>query len=92
MLINGCSDPFGNYLCQKLPEYSTNDQRNVICESVAQDHASKHQRVQLVNEITYNALTLVQDPYGNYVRSMFYLALSSVLTLYTGCPIYPRPQ
>jgi hypothetical protein len=23
--------------------------------------------VQLVNEITYNALTLVQDPYGNYV-------------------------
>ena len=25
------------------------------------------QRVQLVNEITYNALTLVQDPYGNYV-------------------------
>ena len=31
------------------------------------DHASEHQRVQLVNEITYNALTLVQDPYGNYV-------------------------
>lgn len=31
------------------------------------DHASDHQRVQLVNEITYNALTLVQDPYGNYV-------------------------
>jgi hypothetical protein len=32
------------------------------------DHASDHQRIQLVNEITYNALTLVQDPYGNYVR------------------------
>lgn len=31
------------------------------------DHASDQQRVQLVNEITYNALTLVQDPYGNYV-------------------------
>ena len=30
-------DPFGNYLCQKLLEYSTDDQRNVICESVAQD-------------------------------------------------------
>jgi hypothetical protein len=26
------------------------------------------QRAQLVGEITYNALTLVQDPYGNYVR------------------------
>ncbi|KAG6840852.1 hypothetical protein C0991_003722 [Blastosporella zonata] len=31
------------------------------------DHASDQQRVQLVTEITYNALTLVQDPYGNYV-------------------------
>jgi len=31
------------------------------------DHASDSQRVQLVTEITYNALTLVQDPYGNYV-------------------------
>jgi hypothetical protein len=32
------------------------------------DHASELQRQQLVTEITYNALTLVQDPYGNYVR------------------------
>ncbi|KAH9060790.1 ARM repeat-containing protein [Lactarius vividus] len=31
------SDPFGNYLCQKLLEYSTDEQRNIICESVAQD-------------------------------------------------------
>jgi Pumilio-family RNA binding repeat len=31
------TDPFGNYLCQKLLEYSTDDQRNVICESVAGD-------------------------------------------------------
>ncbi|KAI0700403.1 ARM repeat-containing protein [Cytidiella melzeri] len=31
------SDPFGNYLCQKLLEYSTDEQRNLICESVAQD-------------------------------------------------------
>lgn len=30
-------DPFGNYLCQKLLEYATDEQRNVICESVAQD-------------------------------------------------------
>ena len=34
------------------------------------DHASDHQRVLLVNEITYNALTLVQDPYGNYVSTL----------------------
>ncbi|KAG6895519.1 hypothetical protein C0992_000863 [Termitomyces sp. T32_za158] len=105
------TDPFGNYLCQKLLEYSTDEQRNLLCDSVAQDlvnislnmhgtravqkmvdflstrrqakvathrhgccvlqrcidHASDHQRVQLVTEITYHALTLVQDPYGNYV-------------------------
>ena len=30
-------DPFGNYLCQKLLEFSTDEQRSVICESVAQD-------------------------------------------------------
>ena len=32
------------------------------------DHASETQRLQLVTEITFHALTLVQDPYGNYVR------------------------
>ncbi|KAF9583401.1 hypothetical protein BGW38_009553 [Lunasporangiospora selenospora] len=31
------------------------------------DHASVSQKIQLVREITFNALTLVQDPYGNYV-------------------------
>src|ERR1700722_10034185 len=28
-------DPFGNYLCQKLLEYSSEEQRNVICHPVA---------------------------------------------------------
>jgi hypothetical protein len=162
MKLNVLADPFGNYLCQKLLEYSTDEQRNVICESVANDlvgislnmhgtravqkmidflsnprrpeqirsiilalslnvvslikdlngnhviqkclnrlipednqfiynavaahcvevathrhgccvlqrcidHAADSQRVQLVTEITYHALTLVQDPFGNYV-------------------------
>ena len=40
------------------------------------DHASEHQRVQLVNEITYHALTLVQDPYGNYVSASIFSAAS----------------
>ncbi|MCO5562286.1 hypothetical protein L7F22_015911 [Adiantum nelumboides] len=153
------TDPFGNYLCQKMLEYCTDEQRNLIVESVAPelvtislnmhgtravqktidflstprqissiivalsmsvvtlikdlngnhviqkclnrlssddnqfiynavaahcvevathrhgccvlqrcvDHASDSQRIQLVSEITYNALTLVQDPFGNYV-------------------------
>jgi hypothetical protein len=44
------------------------------------DHASDHQRVQLVQEITYNALTLVQDPYGNYVSVLLVLANVGMLT------------
>ncbi|ODN84336.1 hypothetical protein L202_00308 [Cryptococcus amylolentus CBS 6039] len=31
------TDPFGNYLCQKLLEYSTEDQRSAIIDSVAND-------------------------------------------------------
>lgn len=31
------------------------------------DHASEKQKLQLIREITNNALILVQDPYGNYV-------------------------
>ncbi|QRV88282.1 Pumilio-family RNA binding repeat [Ceratobasidium sp. AG-Ba] len=31
------------------------------------DHASDSQRIQLATEIPFNALTLAQDPYGNYV-------------------------
>ena len=31
------------------------------------DHASESQKTQLISEITYNALALVQDPFGNYV-------------------------
>jgi len=31
------------------------------------DHATEAQRVQLVTEITYQCLTLVQDPFSNYV-------------------------
>ncbi|KAJ6480392.1 hypothetical protein C8R45DRAFT_1155422 [Mycena sanguinolenta] len=31
------TDPFRNYLCQKLLEYSADEQRSVICDSVAQD-------------------------------------------------------
>jgi len=31
------------------------------------DHASPSQRLQLVTEIIFNSLYLVQDPFGNYV-------------------------
>ena len=31
------------------------------------DHASGHQKAQLISQITANAFSLVQDPFGNYV-------------------------
>lgn len=31
------TDPFGNYLCQKLLEYSTDEQRSAMIETVATD-------------------------------------------------------
>jgi hypothetical protein len=55
------------------------------------DHASDSQRVQLVNEITFNALTLVQDPYGNYVSTSSGYLITAPKFHFTGCPIYPRP-
>lgn len=153
------TDPFGNYLCQKLLEYSNDDQRTVLMENAAPqmvkialnqhgtralqkmiefistreqiqtiigalkdrvveliqdlngnhvvqkclnrlspedaqfifdavglncvvvgthrhgccvlqrciDHASGHQKAQLIAQITGNAFSLVQDPFGNYV-------------------------
>ncbi|KAG9088655.1 hypothetical protein FS749_001995 [Ceratobasidium sp. UAMH 11750] len=30
-------DPFGNYLCQKIFEYLTDEQRNMICDCIAHD-------------------------------------------------------
>jgi hypothetical protein len=54
------------------------------------DHASDLQRVQLVNEITYNTLTLVQDPYGNYMRCFApnpYPFRTNIFAI-LGCPIY----
>lgn len=45
------------------------------------DHASDSQRIQLVTEITYHALTLVQDPYGNYVGLRLLLEYRHSLTL-----------
>eukprot|EP01102_Stenamoeba_stenopodia_P013648 TRINITY_DN445_c0_g1_i2.p1 TRINITY_DN445_c0_g1~~TRINITY_DN445_c0_g1_i2.p1 ORF type:complete len:746 (-),score=122.39 TRINITY_DN445_c0_g1_i2:341-2578(-) len=47
------------------------------------DHAADRQKIQLVKEITSNALTLVQDPYGNYVvqyvLDLPYLGVASAL-------------
>ena len=57
------------------------------------DHASDHQRIQLVNEITYNALTLVQDPYGNYVSDTSFKYAGQIDSFGSlGGAIHSRPQ
>ncbi|KAJ7724422.1 hypothetical protein B0H14DRAFT_2410792, partial [Mycena olivaceomarginata] len=54
------------------------------------DHASDRQRIQLVNEITFNALTLVQDPYDNYVRILPPAICDSLLSTFIGCSIHSQ--
>ncbi|KAI4206974.1 MAG: hypothetical protein LQ346_000806 [Caloplaca aetnensis] len=166
------TDPFGNYLCQKLLEYSDDDQRTVLIENAAPqmvkialnqhgtralqkmiefistreqiqtiigalkdrvveliqdlngnhviqkclnrlspedaqfifdavglncvvvgthrhgccvlqrciDHASGHQKAQLISQITANAFSLVQDPFGNYVLQYIVDLQESIFT------------
>ncbi|KAL8838035.1 MAG: hypothetical protein Q9170_002316 [Blastenia crenularia] len=166
------TDPFGNYLCQKLLEYSNDDQRTILIENAAPqmvkialnqhgtralqkmiefistrqqiqtiiialkdrvveliqdlngnhviqkclnrltpedaqfifdavglncvvvgthrhgccvlqrciDHASGHQKAQLIGQITANAFSLVQDPFGNYVLQYIVDLQESVFT------------
>lgn len=166
------TDPFGNYLCQKLLEYSNDDQRTVLIENAAAqmvkialnqhgtralqkmiefistreqiqtiiealkdrvveliqdlngnhviqkclnrlspedaqfifdavglncvvvgthrhgccvlqrciDHASGHQKAQLISQITANAFSLVQDPFGNYVLQYIVDLQESIFT------------
>ncbi|CDO70932.1 hypothetical protein BN946_scf184829.g40 [Trametes cinnabarina] len=56
------TDPFGNYLCQKLLEYSTDEQRNLICESVAQDLIHS-----IILALSLHVVVLIKDLNGNHV-------------------------
>ncbi|KAL8717901.1 MAG: hypothetical protein Q9225_004911 [Loekoesia sp. 1 TL-2023] len=44
------------------------------------DHASGHQKAQLIGQITANAFSLVQDPFGNYVLQYIIDLQESVFT------------
>ncbi|THG99421.1 hypothetical protein EW026_g2926 [Hermanssonia centrifuga] len=76
------TDPFGNYLCQKLLEFSTDEQRNLICESVAQDlvniSLNMHDRQQtdlkyntqihsIIVALSLHVVVLIKDLNGNHV-------------------------
>ncbi|CAI2166966.1 15262_t:CDS:10 [Funneliformis geosporum] len=55
-----------NAVCKNCIEVATHRHGCCVLQRCI-DHASEAQKVQLVTEITYHALTLVQDPFGNYV-------------------------
>ncbi|KAF7310460.1 RNA-binding protein [Mycena chlorophos] len=64
------TDPFGNYLCQKLLEYSTDEQRSVICESVAQDLTDPRYNAQIhsiIVALSLHVVVLIKDLNGNHV-------------------------
>lgn len=84
------TDPFGNYLCQKLLEYSTEEQRSAIIESVSQDlvaislnmHGTRavqkmvdflssprqpKQIRTLIYALSMNVVALIKDLNGNHV-------------------------
>lgn len=44
------------------------------------DHASGHQKAQLISQITANAFSLVQDPFGNYVLQYIVDLQESIFT------------
>ncbi|KAF8426581.1 armadillo-type protein [Tirmania nivea] len=56
------TDPFGNYLCQKLLEYATDEQRTVLVNNAAP------QLIQtIVNALKTKVVELIQDLNGNHV-------------------------
>ncbi|WWC66536.1 uncharacterized protein I206_100439 [Kwoniella pini CBS 10737] len=84
------TDPFGNYLCQKLLEYSTEEQRSAIIDSVANDlvgislnmHGTRavqkmvdflaqprqaKQIRTLIMALSLNVVALIKDLNGNHV-------------------------
>ncbi|PKX89731.1 putative RNA-binding protein [Aspergillus novofumigatus IBT 16806] len=56
------TDPFGNYLCQKLLEYSNDEQRTALINNAA------HQLIQtVIQALRDHVVELVQDLNGNHV-------------------------
>ncbi|KAF4572499.1 hypothetical protein EYR36_007006 [Pleurotus pulmonarius] len=61
------TDPFGNYLCQKLLEYSTDEQRNLICETAQTDHRYNAQIHSIILALSLHVVVLIKDLNGNHV-------------------------
>ncbi|KAJ5445497.1 Armadillo-like helical [Penicillium cf. griseofulvum] len=67
--LSPSTDPFGNYLCQKLLEYSNDEQRTALIDNAAPElvKIALNQHGTLINALQYHVVDLVQDLNGNHV-------------------------
>jgi hypothetical protein len=75
------TDPFGNYLCQKLLEYSSDEQRSVICDSVANDLVGISLNMHGTRAVQKMVDFLAQPRQPKQIRSLIYALSMNVVAL-----------
>ncbi|KAK4688840.1 pumilio RNA-binding family, partial [Tremellales sp. Uapishka_1] len=75
------TDPFGNYLCQKLLEYSSDDQRSAICDSVANDLVGISLNMHGTRAVQKMVDFLAQPRQPKQIRSLIYALSMNVVAL-----------
>jgi hypothetical protein len=74
-------DPFGNYLCQKLLEYSTEEQRTAIIESVASDLVGISLNMHGTRAVQKMVDFLAQPRQQKQIRTLIYALSMNVVAL-----------
>ena len=74
-------DPFGNYLCQKLLEYSSDDQRNSIVDSVANDLVTISLNMHGTRAVQKMVDFLASPRQAKQIRTLIYALSMNVVAL-----------
>lgn len=74
-------DPFGNYLCQKLLEYSSEEQRSAICDSVANDLVGISLNMHGTRAVQKMVDFLAQPRQPKMIRTLIYALSMNVVAL-----------
>ncbi len=75
------TDPFGNYLCQKLLEYSTDEQRSAIIDSVAADLVGISLNMHGTRAVQKMVDFLAQPRQPKQIRTLIYALSMNVVAL-----------
>ena len=75
------TDPFGNYLCQKLLEYSTEEQRSAIIDSVANDLVGISLNMHGTRAVQKMVDFLAQPRQPKQIRTLIYALSMNVVAL-----------